>query len=196
MRPIANKTSFLLQEEKLTLRVSEEFIHDGRLPLVNDENQADGVVVGEITRYIKEDVSYDAAHVVHENKMWILLNLKCIDLVNKVVLWEEPRMEQSFRYLAPIQAGDAVTFETRVSDVFDKKGGVSMAAAHLHETPVAPPGVPADLAEVVLKCLAKDPADRYQSVKELEQALAACACSADWDHDQAEAWWKANGDGR
>jgi eukaryotic-like serine/threonine-protein kinase len=75
--------------------------------------------------------------------------------------------------------------------VFDKSGGVAMAAAHLHETPTAPPGVPADLAEVVLKCLAKDLAARFQSVKELEQALASCGCAADWDHDRAEAWWKA-----
>jgi eukaryotic-like serine/threonine-protein kinase len=43
----------------------------------------------------------------------------------------------------------------------------------------------------VLKCLAKDLAARFQSVKELEQALASCGCAADWDHDRAEAWWKA-----
>lgn len=77
--------------------------------------------------------------------------------------------------------------------VFDKKGGVAMAAAHLHETPEAPPGVPEDLAAVVLKCLQKDPAARYQSVKELDSALAACTCATDWDYDKAEAWWQANG---
>jgi hypothetical protein len=31
--------------------------------------------------------------------------------------------EQSFRYLAPVHAGDVVIFETRVADVFEKKGG-------------------------------------------------------------------------
>jgi hypothetical protein len=31
--------------------------------------------------------------------------------------------EQSFRYLAPVHAGDTVTFVTRVADVFEKKGG-------------------------------------------------------------------------
>ncbi len=76
--------------------------------------------------------------------------------------------------------------------VFDKKGGVAMAAAHIHEPPVPPPGVPDDLSAVVMKCLAKDPAARFQGVRELDRALAACACAADWDHDKAEAWWQAN----
>ena len=31
--------------------------------------------------------------------------------------------EQSFQYHAPICAGDSLTFETRVSDIYDKKGG-------------------------------------------------------------------------
>lgn len=31
--------------------------------------------------------------------------------------------EQQFRYLKPIYAGDAITLTTRVSDIYDKKGG-------------------------------------------------------------------------
>lgn len=31
--------------------------------------------------------------------------------------------EQSFHYHAPICAGDSLTFETQVSDIYDKKGG-------------------------------------------------------------------------
>lgn len=76
--------------------------------------------------------------------------------------------------------------------VFEKTGGVAMAAAHLHEPPTAPPGVPDDLSAVVLQCLAKSPADRYQDVKGLDRALAACGCAADWDHDRADEWWRAN----
>ncbi len=30
---------------------------------------------------------------------------------------------QSFKYLAPILAGDKITFVTKVSDIYDKKGG-------------------------------------------------------------------------
>lgn len=77
--------------------------------------------------------------------------------------------------------------------VFDKQGGVAMAAAHIHEPPASPPDCPADLAAVLLKCLAKDPAARYQDMKELDAALAACACAADWDFDKAEAWWRSVG---
>ena len=31
--------------------------------------------------------------------------------------------EQSFTYHAPVCAGDTVTFDTRISDIYDKKGG-------------------------------------------------------------------------
>jgi len=31
--------------------------------------------------------------------------------------------EQSFKYFAPVYAGDSLTFETRVSDIYDKKAG-------------------------------------------------------------------------
>ncbi|MBN9120008.1 MAG: serine/threonine protein kinase [Planctomycetes bacterium] len=54
------------------------------------------------------------------------------------------------------------------------------------------PEIPADLAAVVAKCLAKDPKDRFQSTTELESALAACACGADWNAHTAAKWWEAH----
>ncbi len=51
------------------------------------------------------------------------------------------------------------------------------------------PDVPTDLDAVVAKCLAKDPKERFQSVAELEAALGACACAADWTAARAAGWW-------
>jgi serine/threonine-protein kinase len=64
--------------------------------------------------------------------------------------------------------------------------------------PVVPPsqvrsGVPHDLEQVVLRCLAKAPYDRFPSVKALGDALAACEAAAEWGPNRAEAWWSAEG---
>jgi serine/threonine-protein kinase len=68
-----------------------------------------------------------------------------------------------------------------------------LLAAHL--TQPAPdvrtlrPAVPADLAAAVAKCLAKAPGERFQSVTELDDALAACSCAGHWNATLAARWW-------
>jgi eukaryotic-like serine/threonine-protein kinase len=72
---------------------------------------------------------------------------------------------------------------------FGGKNARQVIAAHRTE-PVPPlDGVPADLAAVVTRCLAKDPADRFPTVRDLDRALAACACAANWSVEQAATWW-------
>jgi serine/threonine-protein kinase len=69
-----------------------------------------------------------------------------------------------------------------------------LIAAHL--TRPAPgvrelsPDVPADLAAVVARCLAKEPGGRFQTAAELDAALAACSCSMDWSAAAAATWWQ------
>ncbi len=64
--------------------------------------------------------------------------------------------------------------------------------------PVVPPSqlrpdLPADLEQVVLRCLAKKPSDRFPNSKALGDALAECASAAEWGPNRAEAWWAAEG---
>jgi eukaryotic-like serine/threonine-protein kinase len=55
------------------------------------------------------------------------------------------------------------------------------------------PSVPDDLERVVLRCLAKDPADRFADAGKLERALGQCASAADWDQERAAQWWLDTG---
>jgi serine/threonine-protein kinase len=48
---------------------------------------------------------------------------------------------------------------------------------------------PDDLQAVVLRCLEKDPSDRFADATNLEAALAACRCSGSWTREEAARWW-------
>src|SRR5919198_3570200 len=97
------------------------------------------------------------------------------------------------QYLSPEQARGAETDAT--SDIYSMgivlyelltghvpfSGGVAVEIAmkHLSEVPKPPsalrPDVPHDLDSVVLRALAKDPSDRYQSAEEMDADLARVA---------------------
>ena len=65
---------------------------------------------------------------------------------------------------------------------FEGKTVGRLLAAHRSEPPPSladlRPDVPADLAAVVARCLAKDPADRFQSAADLDRALGQCSCTS------------------
>ncbi len=65
---------------------------------------------------------------------------------------------------------------------------------HAHTAPIPPSlrselAIPPALDELVLSCLAKDPADRPQSAVELSRRLANIACKSDWSDEHARDWW-------
>ena len=51
--------------------------------------------------------------------------------------------------------------------------------------PVSP-----DLEELLMRCLAKNPASRPANARELDDALARCRNAADWTREQADEWWR------
>jgi serine/threonine-protein kinase len=80
---------------------------------------------------------------------------------------------------------------------FDGGDGIGIMIAHARD-PVVPPSriradVPEDLEQVVLRCLAKDPAERFPDAESLHQAFGACACARDWNPEQASHWWREAG---
>lgn len=87
------------------------------------------------------------------------------------------------------------------SPVFEGTNLIAVALAHLEEAPCPPSlrtdrHIPADLEQVLLRCLAKDPGERYQSAGELADALAACGSAADWTEQRAQEWWDLHGESR
>src|SRR5262249_40839704 len=78
---------------------------------------------------------------------------------------------------------------------FVRETAMETLMAHAYEA-VVPPGelaseVPADVAAVVLHCLAKKPDERYADVTSLERALAACGAADEGEEEQARKWWQS-----
>jgi eukaryotic-like serine/threonine-protein kinase len=76
---------------------------------------------------------------------------------------------------------------------FNAATAIEAIAAHARD-PVVPPSqirdqVPADLDAVVLRCLAKDPTERFPDAESLENALGRCLCASSWNKALARRWW-------
>lgn len=71
-----------------------------------------------------------------------------------------------------------------------------MLRAHTSEPPVPPSeiraGIDKNLEAVILRCLSKDPAERYQNATELDRALRTCRSALDWDARRAASWWQSH----
>ncbi len=78
---------------------------------------------------------------------------------------------------------------------FRSESVLELLAAHRNSEVVLPsqvnPAVPSDLEQVILKCMAKNPSDRFQGADELRKALEQCSVASQWGPEQAATWWKA-----
>lgn len=92
LRQVVNKTQQFGLEDKLLLRVRDEFLRDGRYPLL-PEASADGVVHITITRYILTPIQYDSNLIPTAYKLRILVDLTFVDRSKNAALWEEPNLE-------------------------------------------------------------------------------------------------------
>src|SRR2546425_1086728 len=78
--------------------------------------------------------------------------------------------------------------------VFTAETPMALLLQHA-QTPPTPPSartdlpIPTALDDLVLACLAKDPADRPQSARELSLQLAEVEGASAWTQDRAREWW-------
>ncbi len=69
--------------------------------------------------------------------------------------------------------------------------------AHAHKD-VVPPSelraeIPEDLEQIVMRCLAKTPEDRFDNAEQLRSALLECDAAGLWTREVAERWWHEHG---
>jgi serine/threonine-protein kinase len=78
--------------------------------------------------------------------------------------------------------------------VFVRATPMATVVAHATERPALPSvhvPVPPELERIIMRCLAKDPDDRYADAGALCRDLERCAAAIPWDADRARAWWNA-----
>ena len=81
--------------------------------------------------------------------------------------------------------------------VFTAETPMGLLVQHA-QTPAAPPSartdqpIPTALDDLVLSCLAKDPAQRPQSARELSRRLAEVEGASAWTQDRAREWWTSH----
>jgi serine/threonine-protein kinase len=80
-------------------------------------------------------------------------------------------------------------------DVFSGQTVVEVLSRHMLQEPQPPSThlakpLPTDLEQLVLQCLAKDPAERPPSAFSLRASLLACADASRYDRAEALSWWR------
>lgn len=81
--------------------------------------------------------------------------------------------------------------------LFEEPTPMATILAHLQKEPVAPSKrtemqIPPAFDEIILSCLAKNPADRPSSAFALGRSLAGCPDIPAWRQEDAGSWWRSN----
>lgn len=112
LRPVVNKTQQFGLEDKLMLRVRDEFLRDGRYPLV-PEPESQGIVWITVSRYILTAVQYDATQAATAYKLRILVDLQFVDKSTNQILWEEKNLEGILSFPAQTLRGGLTEEQAR-----------------------------------------------------------------------------------
>ncbi len=114
VRPFTNKTQQFGLEEKLTLKVIDEFLKNGEYA-VSPESSSQGVIVGEINHYILTPIQYDVNLVPTVYKLNVIAGVRLLDREQNRYLWEEPALQVTKMYSAANLPGGLTEEQARES---------------------------------------------------------------------------------
>ena len=106
---------------------------------------------------------------------------------------------QSINARSDLYAVGAVGYYLLTGKPLFKSDNLMEICGHqLHTEPQSPSerlGQPVspDLEAVLIRCLQKDPENRFANAAELEDALTACTASDKWTESDAQTWWEKHG---
>lgn len=112
VKPFVNRSSIFGIEEKLTLKIIDEFIRDGKYQL-RSENDADGIISGEIKSYIMIPIQYDANLVPTTYKITLHYAIRMIDKIKNIILWEENTLVANYIFSDPSIPGGMTEEQAR-----------------------------------------------------------------------------------
>jgi eukaryotic-like serine/threonine-protein kinase len=90
--------------------------------------------------------------------------------------------------------GAVLYYMLTATQLFPDRTFAETVMSHISKTPELPSvrlgkPMPEGLEQIVMKCLEKRREDRFRSVRELDEALAACADLGEWTREDARTWW-------
>ncbi len=104
VRPFINRTQVFALEDRLTIEVVDEFLRNGQYNITN-ESLADGVLAGEIARYVLVPIQYDSQLVPTLYRMEVLFKVSFIDKATDTTIWQEQGLTQMYTYSASTRPG-------------------------------------------------------------------------------------------
>ncbi|MFC1520849.1 LptE family protein [Elusimicrobiota bacterium] len=112
IRPFVNKTQQFALEDKLTREIYTRFVTNGTYKITN-EADANGILTGEINRYIHFPVAYDANLIATSYKLEIVTRIGFVDKASNQYLWQESNMVGNIVYPSPTLPGGMTEEEAR-----------------------------------------------------------------------------------
>lgn len=111
-----DRTAWAGMREDVTTKVIDAFIRDNTLSVIDDEESADLLLEGTISRIQEKYVAITPEENVEEKQIWVYINAKCINRKTEDDLWSGMVSD----YGVVEGAGNLDELNTAIADAVDK----------------------------------------------------------------------------